>query len=88
MLSRGAGDPTSRLGRGRTVRSRIVVGARASVLSSQPLDTEPAVRSACEMLRGLNTPGGVATTFADGIAEMADDMRPRCSLMGSWRHSP
>ena len=42
-----------------------------SVLSSQPLDTEPAVRSACDMLRGLNTPGGVATTFADGIAEMA-----------------
>ena len=42
-----------------------------SVLSSQPLDTEPAVRSACDMLRGFNTPGGVATTFADGIAEMA-----------------
>ncbi len=42
-----------------------------SVLSSQPVDAEPAVRSACDMLRGFNTPGGVATTFADGIAEMA-----------------
>jgi len=42
-----------------------------SVLSSQPLDTEPAVRSACDMLRGFNTPGGVATTIADAIAEMA-----------------
>jgi uncharacterized protein (TIGR03083 family) len=40
-------------------------------LSSQPLDTEPAVRSAHDMLRGFNAPGGVATTFADGIAEMA-----------------
>jgi hypothetical protein len=41
------------------------------VLSSQPLDTEPAVCSAADMLRGFNSPGGVATTLARGIAEMA-----------------
>lgn len=41
------------------------------VMSSRPLDTEPAVRSAHDMLSGFNAPGGVATTFADGIAEIA-----------------
>jgi hypothetical protein len=40
-------------------------------LSARPLDTEPAVQSARDMLRGFNAPGGVATTLADGIAEMA-----------------
>jgi len=29
------------------------------------------VRTATDMLRGFNAPGGVATTFADGTAEMA-----------------
>jgi hypothetical protein len=40
-------------------------------LSARPLDTEPTVQSARDMLRGCNAPRGVATTFADGIAEMA-----------------
>ena len=40
-------------------------------LCSSPLDEEPAVRTATDMLRGFNAPGGVATTFADGTAEMA-----------------
>lgn len=41
------------------------------MLSSQPVGSEPVVRSAHDMLRGFNAPGGVATTSADGIAEMA-----------------
>ena len=53
-----------------TAHASLLVGG-LSVLSSQPLDAEPAVRSARDMLRGFNTPGGVATTLADGIAEMA-----------------
>src|SRR6476646_6520959 len=40
-------------------------------LSSTPLEVEPVVRSARDMLRGFNAPGGVATTMADGIAEIA-----------------
>jgi uncharacterized protein (TIGR03083 family) len=40
-------------------------------LCSQPVDTEPAVRSAQEMLGGFNAPGGVATSLAEGVAEMA-----------------
>jgi uncharacterized protein (TIGR03083 family) len=40
-------------------------------LSSRPLDVEPAVRSAGEMLGRFNAPGGVATTLAEEIAEMA-----------------
>jgi len=40
-------------------------------LSVQPLPLEPRVRSAQEMLRGFNAPGGIATTLAEGIAEMA-----------------
>ena len=40
-------------------------------LTSSPLDREPEVRSARDMLRGFNAPGGVATTLAEEIAEMA-----------------
>ena len=37
----------------------------------QPLPIEPRVRSAQDMLRGFNAPGGIATTLAEGIAELA-----------------
>lgn len=40
-------------------------------LSSQPVDAAPALRSAQEMLKEFNAAGGVATTLADGVAEMA-----------------
>ena len=40
-------------------------------LALQPLDAEPAMATAAEMLRGFNEPGGVATTSAEGVAEMA-----------------
>jgi uncharacterized protein (TIGR03083 family) len=49
--------------------SLLVRGLEA--LSARPLDTEPTVQSARDMLRGFNVPGGVATALADGIAEMA-----------------
>ena len=42
-----------------------------SFLSSRPIDAAPAMRSAGEMLRHFNAPGGVATTLADEIAEMS-----------------
>ena len=38
---------------------------------SHPLDAEPATPSARDMLTRFNAPGGVATVFADGIAEAA-----------------
>jgi uncharacterized protein (TIGR03083 family) len=41
------------------------------VLSSRPLDAEPAVRSAGEMLSRFNASGGVATTLAAEIEETA-----------------
>ena len=40
-------------------------------LSVQPLLIEPRVRSARDMLSGFNAPGGIATTLAEGIAELA-----------------
>ncbi len=40
-------------------------------LATQPVDAEPAVGSARDMLRGFNAPGGVATTSAEGVAELA-----------------
>ena len=40
-------------------------------LTTHPLEAEPAVRSARDMLRGFNEPGGVATTSAEGVAELA-----------------
>ena len=40
-------------------------------LSVQPLPVEPRVRSARDMLSGFNAPGGIATTLAEGIAELA-----------------
>ncbi len=40
-------------------------------LTTNPVDAEPAVRSARDMLRGFNAPGGVATTSAAGVAELA-----------------
>ena len=40
-------------------------------LATQPVDAEPAVGSARDMLRGFNVPGGVATTYAAGVAELA-----------------
>jgi uncharacterized protein (TIGR03083 family) len=49
--------------------SLLVRGLR--FLSSQPIDAEPAMRSARDMLSRFNAPGGVATTRADEIAEMA-----------------
>ena len=40
-------------------------------LATHPVDAEPAVGSARDMLRGFNAPGGVATTSAEGVAELA-----------------
>jgi uncharacterized protein (TIGR03083 family) len=40
-------------------------------LATHPVDAEPVVGSARDMLRGFNAPGGVATTSAHGVAELA-----------------
>jgi uncharacterized protein (TIGR03083 family) len=40
-------------------------------LASQPLDVEPEAVTAVDMLRRFNEPGGVATTSADVVADMA-----------------
>ena len=40
-------------------------------LASQPLDVEPSIPTAVDMLRRFNEPGGVATTSADVVADMA-----------------
>ena len=40
-------------------------------LASRPLDVEPAIPTAVDMLRRFNEPGGVATTSAEVVADMA-----------------
>jgi uncharacterized protein (TIGR03083 family) len=52
-----------------THHSGFVRGLR--YLASNPVDAEPATRSAGEILRRFNAPGGVATVEADDIAEHA-----------------
>ena len=42
-----------------------------SILSIRPSPIGPTVHSARDMLRGLNAPGGLATTLAPTLAEMA-----------------
>ena len=59
----------------------LLVGGLRSFLR-QPLDGEPTVGSARELLMQFNEPGGVATTFAEQVAEGA--RRPRCALLAIW----
>jgi uncharacterized protein (TIGR03083 family) len=40
-------------------------------LATRPLDVEPPPATAVDMLRRFNEPGGVATTWADMVADMA-----------------
>ena len=42
-----------------------------SILSAQPMPVEPSVRSARDMLRRFNAPGGLATVLAEGLAVLA-----------------
>jgi hypothetical protein len=79
-----AGDPTSRLGRGRTLRSCVVVGARAEcavvTAARHRAGGSLGLRHAPRFQRsGWRGDYGCRRDRRDGPT----DMRPRCSLMGS-----
>ena len=73
-LGVGGVEPSDPLaGVGRRCAGRACVAARRGLqyLVAHPVDAEPTVHSARELLTRFNEPGGLATTFASQVAEAA-----------------